>query len=151
MATHVLAGLGQYVDTYSPPMTTSTQEYHITSDVLFVPGLPSAILPIVLLVSAHLSGSSTESCTSPITNPQATGTLTWSDGSTSSMRLVSLTGERVEGHPICHSGWTITAGHYEGATVNTLAVALASNVTACLTGGSISSAAGAVVFVITMP
>ncbi|MFE2972617.1 hypothetical protein ACFXKC_55625 [Streptomyces sp. NPDC059340] len=151
MTTHVLAGLGTYADVYSPPITESTQEYNISSYVVFTPAILAAVPPLVLLLSASLSGSSVESCTGPITNPQSTGTLTWSDGTTSSISLVSLTGERVEGHPICHSTWHVTSGHFTGGTVNTLAVALASNLTACLTGGSISTASGAVVFIVTMP
>ncbi len=150
MATHVLAGTGTYADVYSPPITRNTREHRISSDVVFAPAIPTALPPDVLLLSARLSGSSTESCTGPVDNPQSEGTLTWSDGTTSSISLHSQSAERVEGHPICHSRWAVTSGHYVGGTADTLAVALASNVAACLAGGSIHTATGSVVIILTM-
>ncbi|MBL1102714.1 hypothetical protein [Streptomyces coffeae] len=151
MATHVLAGAGVYTDEYIPPITRRTREHRITSDIVFAPAIPTDLPPSVQLQAAHLSGSSTESCTGPVENPQSEGTLTWSDGTTSSISLISQSAERVEGHPICHSTWTVTSGHYAEGTVHTLAVALASDDTACLAGGSIHTATGSVVIILTLP
>ncbi|MFD5514343.1 hypothetical protein ACFWIB_42860 [Streptomyces sp. NPDC127051] len=151
MATHVLTGAGTSVSTYSPAITASTATVSLQATTVFVPAVACADFPLRFLVSNLIQGTYATSCTGPITSPELTGTLHWSDSTTSEYTVTHDTAERVEGHLVGHVQGTITSGHYTGATVHALSLRLATNVAACLTGSSVSTSSGWDVLVVTKP
>ncbi|MFI1259249.1 hypothetical protein ACH4U6_36865 [Streptomyces netropsis] len=151
MATHVLTGTGTTVSTYSPAITGNTATVSLQAKTVFVPPVACADFPLRLLVSNRIQGTFVTSCTGPITSPELTGTLYWSDGTISEYTVINDTAERVEGHMAGHMQGIITSGYYAEATIRCLSLRLAVDVTACLTGSSVPGASGWDVLVVAMP
>lgn len=149
--THILAGIGATQTSYSPAITARPSKVTLHAEQTFVPALPSADNPLLLLVSNRLDGTIQTSCLGGTTDPNLNGTLRWSDGTVSSYHINTMTAERVEGHAVGRLVGNVSNGHHQGAVINILGIKLAGDLTACLTGGGISSSTGFELVILTMP
>jgi hypothetical protein len=149
--THILAGLGVNTTSYTPAITATPASVGFTADDTFTPPLPCAGNLLLLAVANHYSGTMTTSCLGTVSSPTLGGYVRWSDLTVSNYTVTYVSAERVEGHLVGRFDGTITSGHYTGAVIRTLLIKLGGNLTACLTGGSISNSAGAAILMLTMP
>jgi hypothetical protein len=123
------------------------QNTTVTQQTVFNPGEPCSDDPNLRLVRDDFTGTlAAATCTGVPVVTSSTGTLTWSDGTTSQYTadIATCTVLRVGGHAVARMSGTINpdAAHYPGAVIHRLGLRKATSVTACLTGGSVPGSSG---------
>ncbi|KIQ66142.1 hypothetical protein TR51_00045 [Kitasatospora griseola] len=138
-----LVATGAATSTYSPGITSTASSQTVNVTAAFV-GAVCADNALLSLLTDSMSGSFTTSCAGPTSSVSLTGTLTWSDLSTSTYTISSFTRETVSGHSVAHYSGTVDAGcaHYAGKQIDLLKIRLAAQLTACFSGGSVTSSTG---------
>ncbi|MCP3064520.1 hypothetical protein LXT21_37675 [Myxococcus sp. K38C18041901] len=128
----------------SPGMTNAPRFMTITGTGTFGPcvGLPLSIL------SADYSGVAhgTTSCLTSST--MANLTLTWNDGTVSTLSLTQTINTRPTGQVVSVYAGTVSAGRFQGATATATLVLTQTDILGCFTEEGVTATTGPAVFTI---
>jgi len=134
--------------TYTPGITNTSQTVTV--------GFTSVIGPCTGLGAGPVWGvengtntAAVDCSLTPGSHP-ITGTINWSDGSTSALQSTSVVIERPLGETIIVETDTVTSGTYSGATVVRTAVFANTQFDACSTAGGVTAVAGPITTVFTL-
>ncbi|GEN09242.1 hypothetical protein SAMN05443572_105496 [Myxococcus fulvus] len=131
--------------TYSPGMTNTPQT--IATNVSGTFG-PCVGVPLTLL-SASLEGGGTGQLSCLAGSTQSMSTLTWNDGTSSTVSVSILVSARPLGEVVVTYSGTVSSGRFAGAAVLMVLVLAQTQVTGCFTAQGVTATAGPVVLTIT--
>ncbi|WP_426730589.1 hypothetical protein [Myxococcus faecalis] len=130
---------------YSPGMTNTPQTIATSVSGTFGPCVGT---PLTLL-SASLQGGGAGQLSCLAGSTQSMSTLTWNDGTTSTVSVSILVSARPLGEVVVTYSGTVSSGRFAGADVLMVLVLAQTQVTGCFTDEGVTATAGPVVLTLT--